>query len=116
MTAELVTFAGSSDNNYVRRLVQETVRLGYRWVWFDEYRIHARPKKQCSFEPFDKTQHAHFWGNPLFQATKQHWYKKLDVELGLVCFWLSYGILVARAWKNVVMTMQCNRRDVMTII
>ena len=49
MTADLVTFAGSSDNNYVLRLVQETVRLGYRWVWFHDYRIHTCSNKQCFF-------------------------------------------------------------------
>ena len=32
--ADLLTFAGSSDNNYVLRLVQETAQLGYRCVDF----------------------------------------------------------------------------------
>ena len=34
LTADLVTFAGSSNSNYVLRLVQETVLLGYRWDGF----------------------------------------------------------------------------------
>ena len=33
----------------------------------------------------------------------------------LICFWLSYFIFVIIAWKNVGMTMTCNRCDVMNI-
>ena len=34
----------------------------------------------------------------------------------LICFGLSYAILVSSAWKNVGMTMTCNRCDVINIV
>ena len=34
----------------------------------------------------------------------------------LICFCLSYVVFLSNAWKNVGMTMMCNRCDVMSII
>ena len=67
----------------------------------------------------DKTQHANFRGNPLYQATKRHLnnsytvknddfflYNETEIELlqPLICFQLSYVVYVSSAWKNVGIT------------
>ena len=81
---------------------------------------HKRFKRTLIYYDTD-TQSANFWGNPLRQATKQHVAVKRLKTMNnqkrkeITSFLVDFSFF-SPSWKNVGMTMTCNRCDVMNIM